>query len=429
MNSATKVFPKLAVRRLFKVINGATPDSHNLAFWNGSIAWVTPEDLSKRESFEIEDSNRTITESGYASCGTSLVPPGAIVLSTRAPIGNLAIAAKQLCTNQGCKSLIPIGDLNSRYFYYQLSVLSGELNRLGKGTTFLELSTSELSGFKLSSPRLADQERIANFLDDKTTRIDALIAEKEQLVKRLMEFAQSSISARILGQDLLGPTVTTHVPEIGAIPNGWVLSPMMRLTDPARPIMYGIVLPGPNVEQGPSVPIVKGGDVRPHRLKLALLNRTTPELEAPFARARLAEGDIIYSIRGTIGDVELVPKELVGANITQDVARIAPRAGVHGRWLLYAAKSRPVFAQLDQLSLGAAVRGINIFDLKRACVPTPPLELQVSIANELDQLTGKTTELCSHSLEHIARLREYRSSLISAAVTGELDVGSFKVTA
>jgi predicted GIY-YIG superfamily endonuclease len=204
---------------------------------------------------------------------------------------------------------------------------------------------------------------------------------------------------------------------------------MMRLVEPNRPIMYGIVLPGPNVEVGPSVPIVKGGDVRPYRLKLELLNRTTPELEAPYARARLAEGDIVYSIRGTIGDAELVPAELAGANITQDVARIAPRVGVEPRWLLYAAKSLPVFAQLDQLSLGAAVRGINIFDLKRARVPTPAIAVQRQIADELDALTSRLQSLKAHCLKHIDRLREYRSSLISAAVTGQLDLGAFKEAA
>ncbi len=280
--------------------------------------------------------------------------------------------------------------------------------------------------FKTPWPSLDEQARIANFLDVQTARIDALIAEKERLIGHVVEFSRAAIAEKLLGLDLPGERVTTNVKEVGAIPRGWVLTPMMRLTDPARPIMYGIVLPGPNVEAGPSVPIVKGGDVRPHRLKLALLNRTTPEIEAPYARARLAEGDIVYSIRGTIGDAELVPEELVGANITQDVARVAPRKDVEKRWLLYAAKSAPVFAQLDQLSSGAAVRGINIYDLKRARVPTPPLEEQCRIADELDALLGRLVALRKHAEVHAERLREYRSSLISAAVTGQLDISAFQ---
>ena len=279
--------------------------------------------------------------------------------------------------------------------------------------------------FRIPFPPLAEQQRIANFLDEKTARIDALIAEKETLVQLLAEYAEAAITRAILGADHVVRT-QVNVPEIASIPRSWRLVPMMRLTAPDRPIMYGIVLPGPNVEGGPSVPIVKGGDVRPHRLRLDLLNRTTPEIEAPYARARLRELDIVYSIRGTIGDAELVPVELEGANITQDVARISPAAEIEPRWLLYAAKSRPVFAQLEQLSLGAAVRGINIFDLKRARVPTPSRPEQVKIAGDLDVLIGRLEALRRHSTAHVERLREYRSSLISAAVTGQLNIDDFQ---
>lgn len=422
MNAAA-AFPQLAVRRLFSLVNGATPDSQNKDFWDGEVTWVTPEDLSNRSSPDILYSKRTLTLSGYESCGTTLVPPGSIVLSTRAPIGNLGIAASPLCTNQGCKSLVPLSaETNPRFHFYQLSVLARELNRLGKGTTFLELSANELAAFKVSAPPAGVQARIANFLDEQTARIDALISEKEALYERLFEYLESAITSRILGEDIAGARTKTNVAEVPELPEGWTLTPMMRLTDPSRPIMYGIVLPGPNIEEGPSVPIVKGGDVRPHRLKLALLNRTTPEIELPYARARLAEGDIVYSIRGTIGDAELVPAELAGANITQDAARIAPRSGVDRRWLLFAAKSRPVFAQLDQLSLGAAVRGINIFDLKRARVPTPPLALQKRIADELSSLGERVSTLREHCVGHIQKLREYRLSLVTAAVTGQTRV-------
>jgi len=148
--------------------------------------------------------------------------------------------------------------------------------------------------------------------------------------------------------------------------------------------MYGIVLPGPNVDAG--IPIVKGGDVRPHRLKLELLNRTTPEIEAPYARARLRHNDVVYAIRGGIGDAELVPAELKDANITQDAARISPALGIQPMWLLYALKSSPVFAQLEQGAVGATIRGINIFDLKRARIPVPP-------PSERDQISAYLIEM------------------------------------
>jgi len=332
-----------------------------------------------------------------------------------------------LVASTGFAVLRPNGTLLPRFAYWA-ALSEPFVNAIvahSEGVSYPAISPSVLGALHLPVPPVHEQEHIANFLDEQTARIDALIAEKTELAERLAELAQSTIANEILGRGA-AKRQPTNVRELGDIPSGWMVAPMMRLTDPSRPIMYGIVLPGPNVEEGPSVPIVKGGDVRPQRLRLELLNRTTPEIELPYARARLREGDIVYSIRGTIGDAELVPAELTGANITQDVARISPRRDVDGRWLLYATKSRPVFAQLEQLSLGAAVRGINIFDLKRAKVPTPPIAVQRLIADKLDTLIARFYALQKHSLAHIARLREYRSSLISAAVTGQLDVSAYR---
>lgn len=194
----------------------------------------------------------------------------------------------------------------------------------------------------------------------------------------------------------------------------------MRLVDEARPIMYGIVLPGEDV--GVGIPIVKGGNVKPSRLHLPSLARTTPEIEAPYARARLRAGDLVYAIRGTIGDCEPVPTELEGANITQDVARVAPREGVNGSWLRHALLSKPVREALACGSLGAAVRGINIFDLKRVRIPVPPSEERDAIARLLDSDARAIDDLAAGARASIALLRERRAALISAAVTGRIDV-------
>lgn len=342
-------------------------------------------------------------------------------------VANFPTAPQGLIASTGFAVLRPNGMLHPRFAYWAALAEPFIENVVAhsEGVSYPAINPSVLGALHMPVPPPDAQVRIASFLDQQTSRIDSLIAEKEALYERLFEYFESAIAFRILGADVTGPRTKTNVAEVPELPKGWALTPLMRLTDPSRPIMYGIVLPGPNIEEGPSVPIVKGGDVRPHRLKLALLNRTTPEIELPFARARLAEGDIVYSIRGTIGDAELVPAELAGANITQDAARIAPRSGIDRRWLLFAAKSRPVFAQLDQLSLGAAVRGINIFDLKRARVPTPPLAVQRCIADELSNLGERISTLREHCISHIQKLREYRSSLISSAVTGQLDISTY----
>lgn len=401
-----------------KVIAGQSPDSAEV-FDNGKVPFI-------QGCGEFGALNPQPVK--YCDSAPKRAQFGDVLLSVRAPVGATNVALFDLGIGRGVAALRPFTTTHRRYLYWYIVSAARDLSAAATGSTFESVTATDIGSLRVPDFEVPNQERIANFLDEKTARIDALIAEKERLLQRLDELGASQIASRILGHNLGIKRTPTNVSEVGSIPSGWNLVPMMRLTDPKRPIMYGIVLPGPNVEDGPSVPIVKGGDVRPHRLRLELLNRTTREIEAPYARARLAPGDTVYSIRGTIGDAELVPAELEGANITQDVARIAPREGVHPRWLMYAAKSSPVFAQLEQLSLGAAVRGINIWDLKRARVPTPPPNIQRDIAGQLDELVARLDELKAHSTVHIARLVEYRASLVTAAVTGRVEPSGHRVS-
>jgi type I restriction enzyme S subunit len=275
--------------------------------------------------------------------------------------------------------------------------------------------------FKPGIPPIDEQEAIVAFLDRETTAIDALIEKKERLIALLLEKWAALISRTVTrGLDLAASMTDSGVPSVGSIPSHWQIKQVARLVPDSRPVMYGIVLPGPNVDDG--VPIVKGGDVAPGRLRLDLLNRTTREIESGYARSRLRAGDIVYAIRGSIGMAEIVPPEIEGANLTQDAARISPRVDVNRKWLLYALKSKPVFAQLDARATGATIRGINIRDLKRAWIPVPPCEEQESIASFLETETAKLDRLTSRVREHIDKLREYRAALISAAVTGKIDV-------
>jgi type I restriction enzyme, S subunit len=270
-------------------------------------------------------------------------------------------------------------------------------------------------------PPSKEQHAIAAFLDEETARIDTLVAKKEQLLELLREQRTTLITRAITaGLDANTPSKPSGSRWLGAIPEHWEVKRLWHLTSPDRRIMYGIVLPGPNVEEG--VPIVKGGDVSAERLRLDQVNRTTFEIEAGYVRSRLRGGDLVIAIRGSIGEVAVVPEELEGANLTQDAARVAYTRATHGRWLLYALKCAAVFAQLEAGALGATIKGINIRDLKRASIPVPPREEQERIAKFLDWETRRIDALVAKVREAIDRLKELRTALISAAVTGKIDV-------
>jgi type I restriction enzyme S subunit len=270
-------------------------------------------------------------------------------------------------------------------------------------------------------PSEDEQRAIAAFLDRETVRIDELVAKKERLIELLQEQRTALITRAVTkGLEPNVPMKNSGVEWLGEVPAHWEVKRISHLTPSDRRIMYGIVLPGPNVEDG--VPIVKGGDVSPDRLHLDRLSRTAREIECGYVRSRLRGGDIVYAIRGSIGEVAIVPDELEGANLTQDAARISYTTATHGGWLLFALKSTTVFAQLEAGALGATIKGINIRDLKRASLAVPPPDEQCAIAAFVDGETEKLDALVANVRYAIARLQELRTALISAAVTGKIDV-------
>jgi type I restriction enzyme S subunit len=141
------------------IVGGNTPASGNEAFWGGNITWITPQDISKTD--RLRSSRRTLTEIGIAACSAVLVPPGSVVVTSRAPVGNVAVAEVELCTNQGCKAVVPdCRRINSHFLAALLESAKAELNSLARGTTFLEISTLVFENLKIPLPPLGEQQSI-----------------------------------------------------------------------------------------------------------------------------------------------------------------------------------------------------------------------------------------------------------------------------
>lgn len=297
--------------------------------------------------------------------------------------------------------------------------LNDQFKLAANGVTRFGLGQYAMKNAFIALPPLDAQRRIARFLDEKTARIDALIDKKRELLDRLAEKRQALITRAVTkGLNPDAPMKPSGIEWLGDIPVHWEIQRLDRLTENRRPIRYGIVLPGPHVDDG--VPIIKGGDVRPDRLKLDLLSRTTHEIDVAHSRSRLHAGDIVYSIRGSFGDVELLPPELDGINLTQDAARIAPIKDVDREWLLLTLKSDAVLMQISASAIGATIKGINIRDLRRALLPLPPRGEQFALKSWLN---GRITEIDRIS-DLVSKsnvvLQEYRAALIASAVTGQL---------
>ena len=182
-----------------RIVGGSTPSSSEPSYWDGEIVWVTPTDISKQS--RLNDSLRRITKNGLDNCSTQIVPAGSIVISCRAPVGNVAFAKVPLCTNQGCKALVPWNQvIESEYAFRLFSVLQEELQSRANGTTFAEISTVSLGKLLVPLPPLQEQRAIAAYLDQATAAIDSAIDNTRCQVEFIREYRASLIAHVVTGK-------------------------------------------------------------------------------------------------------------------------------------------------------------------------------------------------------------------------------------
>ena len=188
------------LRRAFFIVNGGTPAIGDDGNWDGEIVWLTPDDLGRNEGRSISEGRRNITPEGVRNSGARVSPPNSVVLSTRAPIGHIAIADLPAATNQGCRTLVPTAGAVSGFAYYSLLASRVLLQAAGKGSTFMELSAADLAQHRLPLPPPNEQQAIASFLDAQSSRIDTLRAKAELSIERLQEYRSALISAAVTGK-------------------------------------------------------------------------------------------------------------------------------------------------------------------------------------------------------------------------------------
>ena len=158
---------KYKLGEIAEIINGATPSTSYEDNYDGELVWITPKDLSDKKSKYIERGSRNITQKGFNSCSAQMIPAYNILMSSRAPIGLLAINLTDCCTNQGFKNIVvdrSICDVDFLYYYLKYHIK--EVETLGSGTTFKEVSKTSLLQFEVTIPSLVIQKHIASILSN-----------------------------------------------------------------------------------------------------------------------------------------------------------------------------------------------------------------------------------------------------------------------
>ena len=159
--------------KLGEIVGGATPSTKCEDYYGGSIPWITPKDLSSFKGRYITSGERNITEKGLASCSAQMMPKDAVLFTSRAPIGYVAIASQSVCTNQGFKSIAVNEKADPLFVYYLLKYNKDAIEAMGSGTTFKEVSGKTMRAVKVRIPLdVSYQKRIAAVLDSLDTKIE-----------------------------------------------------------------------------------------------------------------------------------------------------------------------------------------------------------------------------------------------------------------
>jgi len=177
--------------------NGSTPSTQVDAFWNGSIPWCIPTDITSTPGKYLTRTERRITKDGLASCAASLLPAGALLLCTRATIGEVKIAATEICTNQGFKSLVCRQDMSNEFLYYLLLTLKHQMLEKAIGSTFLEVGKKDVSSIVISLPQYNEQLAIATVLSDMDAEIEALERRRDKTQQIKQGMMQQLLTGRI----------------------------------------------------------------------------------------------------------------------------------------------------------------------------------------------------------------------------------------
>ena len=396
---------------MFSIYAGATPDSKNSEYWDGDIIWITPADYKTTDKY-ISCGAKSLTKAGYNASNTTIVPAGSIIVSKRAPIGTVSIAEVPLCTNQGCLSCVPNDDVDSSFAYYALSSMSDEMQVLGAGTTFKEISANAFANMKIPYFPLPEQQTIVRYLDAKCAAIDEAIERHKKIIEKLEEHRKASafnavtkgISHSTLkpsGEEWLG-----DIPEHWSVQRNWALFKEV------------------NERGNDNLPILTVS------INTGISDRelSDDESDRVFVRSadkskykRVQPGDIAYNMmrawQGAFGTAR------VEGMVSPAYVTVRPIKKIDSRYYEYLMRSDSASQEFEKYS-----RGITDFRLRlyypefsniKVCVP--PLAEQKEIADRLDDLYKKTDIAVARANAIIAKLEEYRKSLIYNVVTGKID--------
>lgn len=412
------------LKNVARFSGGGTPSRDNPAFWSGHIPWVSPKDM---KSERISGAEEFITDAGLSSSTSNLVPPGKLLMVVRSGILKhtipVAVNEVEVALNQDMKALDFGADSSlSPFFQRWVQGLNDSLllEWAKQGATVESIEHAYLAETVLPMPPPEERTRICEVLDRETAKIDALVAEQEMLITLLKEKRQAVISHAVTkGLDPTVPMKDSGVEWLGEVPAHWET---MRVKDCGCEVVdCKNRTPEPHAD----------GDYFVVRTSCVKDGQFSPDPgywtdEANFiewtAKGRPLAGDVLFTREAPTGEACLAPEGLDFC-LGQRMMYIRPPEGILlSEFLLYSIYGGLARERISEKSKGSTVGHLRVGEVGELPLLLPPLDEQHDIIGCLNEELSKLQKLAAESERAISLMSERRSALISAAVTGQIDV-------
>lgn len=378
-----------------KIVAGGTPKTNIKEYWDGDISWITPADLGKLTTREVNITRRTINIEGLQKSSAKLFPAHSVILSSRAPIGHLAINTIPMSTNQGCRGLVPNDGLDTVFLYYFLKSNIKLLNELGTGTTFKELSTKALGSVLIPIPPLYEQKQIVAILDKTFAVIDQAKANIKKNIQNAKELFQSELNEIFSDKG-----------------DGWEEKKMDEVCEITSKLI------NPNEDKYKDLLHVGGGNVIAETGELIDL-KTAKEEGLKSGKFVFDTGVVLYNkIRPYL--VKVSRPDFNGL-CSADMYPLTPNEKEITRDFLYFLLISKDFT--DYAIKGSARAGmpkVNRKHLFEYTFSLPSIETQNVLIKDLDSLRLKCQNLKLEYRNKLKSLEELKESILLKAFTGEL---------
>ena len=382
------------------IVGGATPSTKKAAnYENGTISWITPKDLAGFTGRFISRGERNITKEGLRSCSAQLMPKNTILFSSRAPIGYIAIAKKELCTNQGFKSVVPNNNTDYMFLYYLLKYNKEAIEHMGSGTTFKEVSGNTMRNIKVKIPvSLEVQRKIAGILSLLDDKIELNTAINENLEQQI----EAIILAFLENKDAIPVKLGDYLYIKGRI--GWKgLKKSEYLSQSGYRIINGETLTKSGIDWN------KAGYISEERY-----------IESP--EIMLKVGDILLSKDGTIGKIGYVDSLELPTSVASGIFVIRNNKPdiISTTFIYYLLKSRFFESFIAARTEGSVIPHLYQKDFMEFEFPLPSSDKMA----EFEELTEPMFSQIVNNLNENKKLAALRDGLLPKLMSGELDVSN-----